>query len=278
MLTVALALGSATCYGVSNFIGPLLARRHALFAVLIVSHVAAFLGAAVYLVVEGGAPLGIGPFLLATVAGAGNAGGLISFYKAAELGPMAVAAPIGAAGTIIPVAVGLAGGDTLSSLQAVGIPLALGGCALAVRRTSEPTEAYPDPRASVLWAAASAVAFGTFLTALPAASEHGRAWAIFDARVALLVALVAWAARRLRGLRLDRDTPLLAVPGLLVLCGTLLYVFAAGRGQLSLVSVLGSIAPVVTVALGVAILDERPSRTQAIGVAIALAGIVLIAT
>ena len=278
MLTVALALGSATCYGVSNFIGPLLARRHALFAVLLVSHIAAFLGAGVYLVMEGGAPLGLGPFMAAMLAGAGNAGGLIGFYKAAELGPLAVAAPIGAAGTIIPVAVGLAGGDSLTALQGAGIPLALAGCALAARRPGEPTEAYPDPRASLLWAAGAAVAFGTFLTALPAAAEDGRAWAIFDARVALLAIIVVWAGRKLRGFRLDRDTPLLAVPGLLLLAGTLFYVFAAGRGQLSLVSVLSSIAPVVTVGLGVAILDERPSRAQTLGVSIALVGIVLVAT
>jgi hypothetical protein len=49
MLAMTLALGTSVCYGVSNFLGPQLARRHAL--------------------------------------GAGNAGGLIGFYKAAELGP-----------------------------------------------------------------------------------------------------------------------------------------------------------------------------------------------
>lgn len=278
MLTVALALGSAACYGVSNFVGPLLARRHALFAVLIVSHVAAFLGAVVYLLAEGGAMPTGWPFAAAVLAGAGNAGGLIGFYKAAELGPLAVAAPIGAAGTIIPVVVGLAGGDELSALQAAGIPLALTGCALAARRPAEPSEIHPDPGASVLWAMGSAVAFGTFLTALPAAAEHGRAWAIFDARVALLTALFLWTGRELRALRLDRTTPLLTIPGLLLLSGTLLYVFAAGRGQLSLVSVLSSIAPVITVGLGVAVLHERPTRLQAGGVAIALSGVVLVAT
>ncbi len=278
MLTVALALGSATCYGVSNFIGPLLARRHAVFAVLLISHTAAFLGAGVYLLIERGPMPHGAPFIYALLAGLGNAGGLIGFYKAAELGPIAVVATIGATGTIIPVTWGLAHGDALSSLQAVGIPLAVAGCALAARRPGAPTEAFPDPRASVLWATGSAIAFGTFLTALPAASEHGRAWAIFDARIALLVALVLWAGRELKGLRVTRDAPALAVPGLLLLAGTLLYVFAAGRGQLSLVSVLNATAPIFTVALGVTFLDQRATRTQSIGVAAALAGIVLIAT
>jgi drug/metabolite transporter (DMT)-like permease len=211
-------------------------------------------------------------------AGVGNAGGLIGFYKAAQLGPIAVAAPIGATGATVPIVWGLAHGDTLTAFQAAGMLLALSGCVLAARRSSGPTDAYPDPRASVLWACLSAVSFGTFLTALPAASEHGRAWAIFDARIALLIIIVVWAGRELRGLRLDRRTPLLTVPGLLLLTGTLLYVLAADRGQLSLVSVLSSVAPVYTVGLSVALLGERPARVQTVGVAAALVGVVLIAT
>jgi drug/metabolite transporter (DMT)-like permease len=278
VVTVLLALGSSACYGVSNFIGPLLARRDALFVVLLVSHVAALAGAAVYLAASGGSALSGGPLALAALAGAGNAGGLIGFYRAAELGPIAVAAPIGATGAAIPVAWGLAHGDTLTALQAAGMVLALAGCMLAARRPAAPTEAYPDPRASIVWAAGSAVAFGTFLTALPAASEHGRAWALFDARLALVIILCVWAGSALRGLRVDRRTPLLTIPGLLLLSGTLFYLFAADRGQLSLVSVLSSVAPVVTVGLSVGVLGERPTQTQTVGVAAALAGVVLIAS
>lgn len=278
MVTVLLALGSAACYGVSNFVGPLLARREALFVVLFVSHMAALAGAAVYLAAAGGALLGPEAFALAMLAGLGNAFGLIGFYKAAELGPLSVAAPIGATGATVPVAWGLANGDTLSSAQAAGMVLALGGCVLAARRSSGQATTYRDPRASALWAAASAVAFGVFLTALPAASEDGgRAWAIFDARIALLVVVVIWAGRELRGLRLNATTPLLALPGLLLLAGTLFYVFAASRGQLSLVSVLGSLFPVFTVGLSVAFFGERPSPLQSAGVLAALAGVVLIA-
>jgi drug/metabolite transporter (DMT)-like permease len=70
---------------------------------------------------------------------------------------------------------------------------------------------------------------------------------------------------------------LLAVPGVLLVIGTVMYTTAADHGQLSLVSVLGSLFPVVTVGLGVALLGERMSRAQALGVAAALTGIALIA-
>ena len=64
------------------------------------------------------------------LAGAGNAFGLIGFYKAAELGPLSVVAPIGAAGAVVPVVWG-SPGDTLHAIQVVGVVLALGGGALA---------------------------------------------------------------------------------------------------------------------------------------------------
>ena len=159
--------------------------------------------------------------------------------------------------------------------------LALTGAVLAARRPAdaEPDLAtYPDPRASALWAAASAVAFGIFLTALPAAASEDRAWALFDARVALVIGVVVWAGRELRDVRVDRAAVgTLAVPGMLLLLGTLLYTLAADHGELSLVSVLGSLFPVVTVGLGVTILKEHLSSIQVAGVVSALAGIVLIA-
>jgi drug/metabolite transporter (DMT)-like permease len=279
VLAIALALGSSACYGVSNFVGPQLARRHTVVAVLLLSQVAALAACAVYLAGSSEAALPTEDLLYALLAGAGNAFGLIAFYKAAELGPLSVVAPIGATGAVVPVVWGLATGDTLRTTQAVGIVLAMAGAALAARRTADGDSgtAYPDPRASALYAAASAVAFGVFLTALPAATAEGRAWALFDARVALVVIVLFWGGRRLREVRIEGASLLLVIPGLLLLAGTVLYTVAADHGQLSLVSVLGSLFPVFTVGLGVAVLGERLTRAQAVGVAAALAGIALIA-
>jgi len=128
-----------------------------------------------------------------------------------------------------------------------------------------------------VWAAASAVAFGVFLTALPKASAHGQAWALLDARVALVVLMAVWAGRELRTIRLIPASALFAVPGVLLVGGTIMYTTAAAHGQLSLVSVLGSLFPIVTVGLGMWLLGERLSPVQALGAVAALAGIVLIA-
>jgi drug/metabolite transporter (DMT)-like permease len=279
MLVLTLALGASLCYGVSNFLGPQLVRRHALVTVLVISQVAALAVCGLYLAVDGGRALPSSDTWLALLAGAGNAGGLIGFYKAAELGPLSVVAPIGASGAVIPVVWGLASGESLRAPQAAGLVLAMGGAVLVARRGAghHSTAHYSDPRAAALWAGASAVAFGVFLTALPQASAHGRAWALLDARLALVALLAVWAGRELAAIRFVRGSALLAIPGVLLVIGTVMYTTAAAHGQLSLVSVLGSLFPVVTVGLGAALLGERMSRTQAVGVAAALTGIALIA-
>jgi drug/metabolite transporter (DMT)-like permease len=284
VLVLTLALGASLCYGVSNFVGPQLVRRHTLIPVLVLSQVAALATCALYLALDGGRALPSPDMWLALLGGAGNAGGLIGFYRAAELGPLSVVAPIGASGAVIPVVLGLASGDSLKPVQAVGLVLAMGGAVLVARRASP--EGRRSPRgggaiqshhAAALWAAASAVAFGVFLTALPKAAAHGRAWALLDARVALVALMAVWAGRELASIRVARASVLIAVPGVLLVVGTIMYTTAAAHGQLSLVSVLGSLFPIFTVGLGVALLGERLSPTQTVGVAAALTGIALIA-
>jgi drug/metabolite transporter (DMT)-like permease len=279
VFAIALALGSSACYGLSNFIGPQLVRRHTLASVLMLSQVAALGACALYLVAYGGRTLPSSDMWLAFLAGAGNAGGLIGFYVSAELAPLSVVAPIGAVGAIMPVIWGVTTGDSLRATQIVGLALALAGAALAARRplpTASQVRRYPDPRRGAIWAAGSSVAFGIFLTALPAASAHGQAWALFDARVGVVILTGLWAGRRLRAIKISPTSALLTIPGLLLITGTLLYTTAAAHGQLSLVSVLGSLFPIVTVGLGVTVLQERLSQTQLVGVIAALSGIVLI--
>jgi drug/metabolite transporter (DMT)-like permease len=279
MLALTLALGASLCYGVSNFVGPQLARRHTLVTVLVVGQLAALATCALYVALDGGRTLPAPDAGLALLAGVGNAGGLIGFYEAAQLGPLSVVAPIGAAGAVVPVVWGLAHGEALSAPQAAGLVLVGAGVLVVARRTSGGYHSarYPNPRAAVLWAAASAAAFGVFLTALPKAAAHGRAWALLDARLALVALVAVWAGRELASVRFAPVSVLVAIPGVLLVCGTVMYTTAAAHGELSLVSVLGSLFPVVTVGLGAALLGERLSRAQALGVGAALAGIALIA-
>lgn len=287
MLAVGFALYTSVAYGIANFLAPVLMRRHAFAAVLLVGQIAALVGSVGALAVSG-EPLppwrAVG---LAALAGLGNAAGLAGFYEAVRYGPLSVAAPIGATSAVLPVLVGVAGGDALTVAQDVGIALAIGGAVLASRRaTSATSEAHWDLPRCVAFAAVSAVGLGVLLSALPGAAEDGGLfWALSVQRTVIVACFVGLVL--VRGQTLTHPAGLaprtrlwsaaLVLPGALLLSGTLMYVLAAERGQLSIVSVCGSLAPLVTVGLAIAALGERVSRHQAVGVVAAVTGVCLIA-
>jgi drug/metabolite transporter (DMT)-like permease len=69
----------------------------------------------------------------------------------------------------------------------------------------------------------------------------------------------------------------IAAVGIFDLLANLLFVLAAGRGLLSVVGVLGSLYPAVTVVLARVVLHERLTPTQNAGVLVTLAGVVALA-
>ncbi|HZI91134.1 MAG TPA: DMT family transporter [Thermoleophilaceae bacterium] len=276
-MAAALALTACLCYGVSNFLGPLLSRENPQFVVLISGQFVAFVVSAAVVVAQGTSVPADRELAAGLVAGVGNALGVAAFYRAAAVGPLSVAAPIGATAAIIPVGIGVAGGESLGPDQVAGIVLAVGGVVLAARRESTPVPG-GDVRRCALWAVAAAVGFGVFLSAMAPASDGGTFWAVLVSRASLLVVLFGVAATTGAALHARvSHLPKLALPGVLLFAGTVTYTQATAEGQLSVVSVLGSLFPVVTVALAFVLLGERLSRLQSTGVVAALVGVVLLA-
>jgi drug/metabolite transporter (DMT)-like permease len=276
-----LAGGAALCYGLSNFVGPRIVRNLPLYPVLISGQVVALVVSAALIVTESGAPTGE-QVAAALLAGVGNAFALIAFYRAAELGPMSIVAPLGALGAVVPVLLGVAHGESVGPLKVFAILLALAGVALAAR----PAPAGPDrpptgpdrTASAVTWALLSSLGFGVFLAGMSEAGGGGPFWAIALSRASLLALYVVVAVRLASPLRVAApDLPRVMVPGLLLFAGTLLYTIATREGDLSVVSVLASLAPVVIVALAFTLLGERLTRTQALGAAAALAGSIMLA-
>jgi drug/metabolite transporter (DMT)-like permease len=294
-----LAGGAALCYGLSNFVGPRIVRNLPLYPVLISGQLVALVVSAGLLVTESGTPT-TGQVVAALLAGLGNAFALIAFYRAAELGPLSIVAPLSALGAVVPVIVGAAHGEPVGALKVAAIALALVGVALAARPPSAPAAAEGpaagvssagpdrpptgpdrtifDPRAAAGWALLSSLGFGIFLAGMSEAGSGGPFWAIALSRASLLALYVVVAVHLSSPLRVAAaDVPRVMVPGLLLFAGTLLYTVATREGDLSVVSVITSLAPVVIVALGFTLLGERLTRTQAIGAAAALAGSITLA-
>lgn len=285
-MAVALALFTSIAYGVSNYLGPRLARGASLYLLLVVGQTCALILAGVVVVAQGeGLPDATG-IAYALLAGFGNAFGLLLLYRAAEVGPLSVVMPIGAMGAAVPVVVGIAGGESLTALKAAGVVLALAGVVLVARGPVEPRDAevaaagpgpHDDRRAAMLLAGTAALFFGLFLAAMAPAAEDAAGWAVLLSRASLVAILVVFALR-VGALRVVPacGLPLLAVPGLLLFAGTMAYAVATREGDLSVVSVLGSLFPVVTVGLALGLDRERLVPSQAAGVVAALVGIVLL--
>lgn len=278
MTAVALALLTAVVWGFANYLGPLLSRTHPLGAVLVAGQVVGVLGGTLLYAVDGTGAPGARAAVLGIGAGLFNGLALVTFYSAARVGPISVVAPIGATGGAVPVLVAIALGERPSLLQVVGIPLAVVGVALAAARSAPPIHEPVQKKAGVALSLAAALTYGTFLTLFAAAAQDGPATAVLTSRAALLVATVAvlLALRKPMTVPL-RTLPLVALPGLLLFVGTASYGIATSTGLISVVSVLATLNPVITVALAVVVLGERLNRRQQIGVATALAGVVLLA-
>ena len=281
MVAALLALASSLSWGLSDFLGGVQSRRNALLAVLVLSQ-----GIALLLLVGAvavGAPTQHDTTATLLAAGSGTFGmlALAAFYHALTIGTMSVVAPISATGTAIPVLVGLLSGEEPSTVQIGGILLAGAGVVLAARAapSADADGAAVDNRKAIGLALFAAVGFGTFFAAIDRAEESADvAWVLLSARSAdVAVLLVACAVLRPPLPRDLGSLGLIGAIGVLDLLANLLFVLAASRGLLSVVGVLGSLYPVVTVILARVVLDERLSRAQARGVLITLMGVVALA-
>jgi drug/metabolite transporter (DMT)-like permease len=270
---IVLALGASLSWGVGDFLGGVSARRLRTLTVLAVAELAGLVVIAAY-VTAAGDPFPGGTAVAAGV-GAGIAGavGLGALYRGMAVGAIGVVAPISAASAALPVGVGLARGERPSVVQLAGIVLALAGVALVSR---EPSPAGSRLAAGVGLAFLAALGFGLYFVFIDVASADGAAWAVCISRgtatAAAFAVAIALGALRLRA----SDLPVLAVIGVFDVGANALVAVALNEGFVSLVPVLASLYPVVTIMLARIVLRERVAAPQAAGIGGALAGVALI--
>ena len=213
----------------------------------------------------------------AALAGLAGAVGLAAFYRGLTVGAMGIVAPISATAAAIPVVVGVASGERPSSVQAVGLGLALAGVALASREGGNEAGRGSPMATGVGLALLAALGFGSFFLAIDQASDADVLWGIFGARVTSVTLIAAVCVVRRPRLAVTRDDGAkLAVVGLLDVGANLAFAYASTQGLVSIVAVLGSLYPVVTVVLAHAVLHERVAGLQRFGAATALGGVALI--
>jgi len=273
-MPVILALLSSLVWGLADFLGGTLSKKRK--AVAVIGGSQSF---GLFFVVL----LAIGlqawtwnetVWINGAIAGAMGLLGLIGFYTALATGQMGIVAPISSLSAVVPVTIGLVQGERPSAMQLTGIVVALIGVLLA---SGPELNGKVDPR-PVFLAFFAAVSFGFCVYFMAKGARINPTMTVTAMRaVQVALVLVLFLAIRNLGGLVKRDVPMLATIGASDAGANVLYTFAASLGLLSVVSVLGSLYPIITVLLAWWIHKERLMRVQYIGIAITFNGVALLA-
>ena len=281
-MAVLLALLSALGYGTSDFCAGLLSRRYA------AEPISGLIIAVEVLTMLAGVALfpGHGPSLHAlgwgALSGLGGGVGTLMLYRGLAAGQMAVTATLSAVlSAVLPACVGVALGNRLTTLELVGIVVAVPAIALVSwEGDSGPAAggAAPVVRSSAVYGLLAGLGFALLFIALDQAGTRAGAWPALPGQAVSLLVVSPGAVRGLRrgGMPRPRDLGLVAFAGVIAGAAALLFLAATGHGELSIVAVVTALYPAFTVLLARVTLAERWSGPQALGLGVAALSIVLV--
>ncbi len=276
-----LALTAAAGWGAADYVGGVTGRRASPVSVAFASQL---FGLVAFVVL---APLTPGRFHPADLAwgmgaGVGAAVGVALLFHGLAVGVMSVVAPVTAVGSaMIPVLFGLVSGDRPPSAALAGVGLALVAVALLC--------AFPGPdaggspagaarkRAGLYTGMLAGAGFGAYFVLLDRAGHNAGLWPLLGSRLASVTVLGAVVLLTRRPLFPAGTSRNVAVIGVLDVVGNVSFLLATRRGLLSIVALLTSLYPAVTLLLARLLLRERLSPGQVIGLVGAGGAIALIA-
>ncbi len=269
-----LALLSSLFWGTADFCGGVLTKRVSLIMTVAISQLAA-LGAVVVACVVTDSLTLHRALLWAVLAGVIDPAVLALYYWALSKGPMGVVGPLSSLAGVVPVMVGLFGGEHLSGLELAGLV----GCILGVALLSM-TDVKSITRAKLSTIAVAllcAFGFGLLYVCLAKASTAGVLQTLLVQRIVsvglVMISVVSLSkGQRPGGIRMLQ----LAAVGICDVTANGLFAWSSHFGELAVVGALGAIYPVATVGLAMGFLHEHLTRIQLVGALVTLAGVVLV--
>jgi drug/metabolite transporter (DMT)-like permease len=214
-----------------------------------------------------------GYFVAGVIAGISGFIGLLAFYSGLATGRMGVVSPISSLSVLIPLTVAYAQGERASTLQAVGISVALLGAFLA----SGPEIKGGLPIKPLIFAVIAAFGFGGALTFIAIGAKIDSMHTMTSMRVASVTVCIAIAIlfRTIGGFSIT-VFPLLIFIGVADFLANFFLGVATTKGLVSVALVLGSLFPIVTALLAFKFLHERLHKVQYLGIFFAILGVCLI--
>lgn len=295
MAAILLALGAAIAYGASDFLGGRAATRvH--FAV--VTSVGAATALAIDLVAAPlvGGVLSAGPLWWGVLSGLGSGLGTLFLYRGLARARIAIVAPTsGVLAAALPAGIAVALGERPAPVTVLGLVIALP--AVWLISSGAPESSGETRPLGVLDGVVAGIGFGVLFLALDQAGDSAGLWPLTAGQAVafMLVTVVAIrspvgrpsraaaagagdepAVPRRREPAQRAWWPLAVATGILGSGATLLFYAATTTGLLTIAAVVTSLYPAGTILLARLILDERISRRQGLGLALAGVAVVLI--
>ena len=268
-----LALLSSLTWGSADYLGGMLTKRRPAIAVVGGSQPFGLVLALTCALLTGNWMFTSEILIDGITAGISGLAGLICFYMALSSGRMGIVSPISSLGVMLPLFIGLAQGEKPSTLQMLGIGVAIVGIVLA---SGPELQGGTSPRPVIL-AFCAAITFGLAIYFMARGADASPIMTIVTMRITQvsILVVVALALRSIGGLVMQ-DVPALAVIGLADALANLLFTSAAALGLLSITAVLGSLYPMVTVVLAWWLNRERLAQIQYWGIGATMLGVLAI--
>jgi drug/metabolite transporter (DMT)-like permease len=283
-MVAVLGFVSAVVYGASDFLGGLASRRMSALLASGLGFLVAVVVSAVAVVIE--QPVwSADAVVLGAIAGVAGSVGTLALYACLAVGPMSVLSPgVAAIYAVLPAVVGILLGERFDPLgYAALVVVLIAGILLAA--TPESGAAVRPSGRALVYAGIAGVAFAGYIIAIDRTPpESGLVPLLVDLFVGGVLFAGALAVRRIRngpaeldGIRNRRAVLLALAAGALLVAGNIMLVVGLHLGDLAVMAVLNSLYPLGTVLLAIAILRERLTLLQVVGIALALAGSVTLA-
>ena len=217
-------------------------------------------------------------FINAAIGGALGSCGLLVLYYSLSVGKMSIAAPVSALfAALLPVLVGLFTQGLPTLYQLAGFGFALSAVWLTSQGHSDENfqlKHLADLRLPIL----AGIGFGCYFIFIHYASRDSDSvlWTMIAARAAGTLLLWIVLLVRRESFSVAREAWMVVfLNATLDLAGNFFYILASQAGRLDISAVLSSLFPGSTIILAWIVLKERITRSQVMGIGLALTAIVL---
>jgi drug/metabolite transporter (DMT)-like permease len=279
---VIFGLTAALGWGLADFTGAVGGRRIGSLPTVMIAQLLSAVAMTVFMIEGDHSPSVLAPYVaFVAMNGLASGGAYLSHYRALQLGPVAVVSPIGATYAVVGVALAvILLGERPGPAAIVGGAITVLGVMLTSTDLAKLRAGTHTRAPGLPWAIVSAVLFGVggfFLGYF--AQEVGWVPGLWASRCAQLAGFTMLSIVRRR--EFDRvgwnaGVLLALASGAADLLGVVSYSIGASRGLLSVVLIASAVFPLVAVVLSVWLLHERPVASQYVGIALVVAGLLVL--